>query len=94
MSKPIAYQHLTPTLTTKLYMKTTGHDFTRISISSREQEVLHLIAQEYSTKEIGEILYISYETAHTHRKNLLRKLNAKNAAGLIRIAFERGLLSI
>jgi len=94
MSTPVAYQHLTPTLTTKLYMKTSGRDFTRISISSREQEVLHLIAQEYSTKEIGEILYISYETVHTHRKNLLRKLNAKNAAGLIRIAFEKGLLSI
>jgi len=85
---------LTPKLSTRLYMKSDSQHSIQVSISSREQEVLHLVAQEYSTKEIGDILYVSYETAHTHRKNLLRKLRAKNAAGLIRIAFEKGLLSI
>jgi len=75
-------------------MKSDSQHSIQVSISSREQEVLHLVAQEYSTKEIGDILYVSYETVHTHRKNLLRKLRAKNAAGLIRIAFEKGLLSI
>lgn len=65
-----------------------------VSLSRREKEVLQLIALEYSTKEIADILHVCYETAHSHRKNLLRKLRAKNAAGLIRIAFEKGLLTL
>jgi len=63
-------------------------------ISAREREVLQMIAFEYSTKEIAQKLFIAYETAHSHRKNLLRKLQASNAAGLVRIAFERGLLQL
>jgi len=94
MNSPVTHEILTSKLTTRLRIKSTGGDYITISISSREQEVLHLIAAEYSTKEIAAILFISYETAHTHRKSLLRKLGARNAAGLIRIAFEKGLLSI
>ncbi len=63
-------------------------------ISMREQEVLYLIAYEHSTKEIAEKLHVCYETAHSHRKNLLRKLNARNTAGLIRVAFESGLMQV
>lgn len=63
-------------------------------ISVREQEVLYLIAYEHSTKEIAAKLHVCYETAHSHRKNLLRKLNAKNTAGLIRVAFESGLMRV
>ncbi|MEL6122996.1 MAG: helix-turn-helix transcriptional regulator, partial [Bacteroidota bacterium] len=66
----------------------------KTSITPREQEVLHLIAYEHSTKEIASKLYVSYETASTHRKNLMSKLGAKNAAGIVRLAFERGLMSI
>lgn len=64
------------------------------SITPREKQVLILIANEYSTKQIASELSVAYETAHSHRKNLLRKLDAKNAAGLIRTAFEKGLLHI
>ena len=63
-------------------------------ITPREQEVLHMIAWEYSTKEIAQKLYVSYETVHSHRKNLLRKLNASNVAGLVRIGFELGILRV
>jgi len=66
----------------------------KVQISKREQEVLSLISHEYSTKEIADILFISYETAHSHRKNLLRKLGARNSAGLIRKAFEQRMLSL
>lgn len=61
-------------------------------ISKRENEILQLIANEYSTKEIAKKLFIAYETAHTHRKNLLRKLKVRNAAGLVRIGFELGII--
>lgn len=63
-------------------------------ISQREQEVLFLIAHEYSTKEIADKLHVCYETAHSHRKSLLRKLKARNTAGLIRLAFEYGLMKV
>ena len=62
-------------------------------ISPREREVLHLIAYEYTAKEIASQLYISNHTAITHRKNLMEKLHVKNTAGLVRRAFELGLLS-
>ena len=63
-------------------------------ISRREQEVLHLIAHEKTSKEIAADLYISSHTAISHRKNLMEKLDVKNAAGLVRRGFELGLLSI
>lgn len=63
-------------------------------ITPREQEILHLIAYEYSSKEIANRLYVSYETVNTHRKNIMRKLEVKNVAGMIRTAFERNLLPL
>lgn len=63
-------------------------------ISHREQQVLHLIAQENTNREIAEKLYISNHTAITHRKHLLAKLAVRNSAGLVRRAFELGLLSL
>jgi DNA-binding CsgD family transcriptional regulator len=63
------------------------------TVSPREYEVLLLIANEHSTQEIAEALFVSFDTALTHRKNLLRKLCVKNAAGLVRVAFELALLN-
>lgn len=63
-------------------------------ISKRESQVLKLLADEYTTREIASHLYISVETASSHRKNLLSKLGSKNVAGLIRRAFELRILTI
>jgi len=63
-------------------------------ISHREQEVLMLVANECTTNEIAKKLYISTHTAITHRKHLLEKLGVKNTAGLVRRAFEVGILSV
>jgi DNA-binding CsgD family transcriptional regulator len=63
-----------------------------MNITTREREVLKLIAFEHSTIEIADVLYISSHTVTSHRKNLLHKLNAKNTAGLVRKGFELGLL--
>ena len=67
---------------------------TAILITPREREVLHLIAYEFSTKQIASKLFVSYETISTHRQNLMRKLNVKNTAGLVRVAFEQALLTL
>ena len=63
-------------------------------ISNREIEVLKMIAYEYTSKEIAEALFISTHTADTHRKNLISKMNVRNSAGLVRVAFEQGYLTI
>jgi DNA-binding NarL/FixJ family response regulator len=51
-------------------------------VSSRELEVLRLIAQEFSTTEIADRLFISPPTAESHRRNLIRKLGVKGSIGL------------
>ncbi len=65
-----------------------------LKLSPREEQVLRLIAYEYSSKLIAAELHISYETVHSYRKSLLRKLHAKNTAGMVRIGFETGLLRL
>jgi len=64
----------------------------RVGLTKREQEVLELIAYEYSTKEIAEKLFIGFQTVISHRKSLLKKMDVKNTAGLVRKAYEYGYL--
>jgi len=63
-------------------------------ISRREKEVLGLIIKEFTTQEIANELFISLKTVESHRSNLLSKLNARNTAGLVRIALENKLLEL
>jgi DNA-binding NarL/FixJ family response regulator len=58
----------------------------------RELEILRLIAQELTTLEISERLFISENTVETHRKNMLRKSDSKNWPGLIAWAYKQGIL--
>lgn len=62
-------------------------------LTRREKEVLQLIVEEFTTDEIAEKLFISSTTVISHRQSLLRKLNAKNTAGLVKAAYEFNLLS-
>lgn len=62
-------------------------------ISRRETEVLGLIIKEFTTQEIADKLFISLKTVESHRSNLLAKLNARNTAGLVRIAMENNLIA-
>lgn len=61
-------------------------------LSQRELSVLKLIAAERTTEEIAQELGITVNTVESHRRQLLQKLGARNSAGLVRIAMERGLL--
>jgi DNA-binding NarL/FixJ family response regulator len=62
------------------------------SLSKREKEVLKLIAQEYTTPEIAEELFLSKHTIESYRKNLISKLGVRNLAGLTKYAIKLGLL--
>lgn len=61
-------------------------------LSNREIDVLKLIAQEYSTNEIAEKLFVSVNTIESHRKSLIKKLDAKNVVGLIKFAMRYKLV--
>ncbi|MFT4972260.1 MAG: DNA-binding NarL/FixJ family response regulator [Saprospiraceae bacterium] len=65
---------------------------TKLKISRREKEVLQLIMQEFTTQEIANKLFVSIKTIESHRGSLLSKLNARNTAGLVRIAMEEEIL--
>lgn len=62
-------------------------------LSSREREIMHLIATGKSNKEIAALLNLSLYTVETHRRNLLEKLNLHNVAELILYAVRKGLIS-
>ena len=64
------------------------------SISPREQEILHLVAHERTSKEIASELYISTETVLSHRRNIMNKMNVRNVAGMVRVGMERGLVGV
>jgi|SRR6185437_14398278 len=61
-------------------------------LSTREKEILKLIAEEFTNIEIAEKLFISVRTVDTHRQNLLQKLDVKNTAGLVKYAIKSSLL--
>lgn len=63
-------------------------------LSPREQEVLRLIAEGCTSKEIAAKLFISVATVETHRTNLMSKLGVRNVAGLVLYAFQHGLLTL
>lgn len=61
-------------------------------LSSREIEVLKLVAQEFSTSQIAEKLFVSISTVDSHRKNIMVKLGVDNIVGLIKIAVKNNLI--
>jgi two-component system response regulator NreC len=73
----------------------TQHPMDRYDLlTSREREVLALLAEGCNNTEVGERLHISPRTAETHRTNLMRKLDLTTQADLLRYALQRGLISI
>ena len=63
-----------------------------VALTGREREILKLVAESNSTKEIAQKLTISVKTVDNHRTNLMRKLNLHDVASLTRYALEVGLI--
>ncbi|MCD6725662.1 MAG: response regulator transcription factor [Solirubrobacteraceae bacterium] len=61
-------------------------------LSPREQDVLKLIAEAHTSREIGELLHLSEKTVESHRASILRKLGMRNRVELVRYAIRRGLV--
>lgn len=61
-------------------------------LTAREREVLQLIAEGKTTKEIAKLLGVSVKTVESHRARLMDKLDIRQTAGLVRYAIRRGLI--
>lgn len=61
-------------------------------LTPRERQILQLVAEGKTTKEVARLLNISFKTAETHRNHIMKKLDIHEVAGLVRYAIHHGLL--
>ena len=89
--------YLTPAVSRQIvdgYMRRLdGKEEPVIELTPRQQEILQLMAQELSTKEIATRLFISEKTVLAHRAQMMHRLGVRDAAGLIRYAIRNGIIS-
>jgi DNA-binding NarL/FixJ family response regulator len=69
-----------------------GEDTSGIALTPRESEIVKLVAEGYSSKEIAEMLVISVKTVERHRANVLDKLGLRDRVALTRYAIRHGLI--
>ncbi|MCX5721379.1 MAG: response regulator transcription factor [Nitrospirae bacterium] len=62
-------------------------------LTPRQRDILRLVASGQTNREIAEVLEISVRTVEVHRFNLMRRLNVRNVAQLLRRALQLGLLA-
>jgi DNA-binding NarL/FixJ family response regulator len=91
--------YLSPTITPMIvreFVNPTRVDVTSATaeLSGREREVLQMIAEGRSTREIADSLFISVKTVETHRKNIMRKTDLHTVAELVKYAIRNGLTSV
>jgi DNA-binding NarL/FixJ family response regulator len=63
-----------------------------VPLTTREEQVVKLIAEAHTNAQIAEILYLSEKTVESHRANVLRKLGMRDRVELVRYAIRRGLV--
>ena len=67
-------------------------NFSRVALTSRQRQVLQLVAEGKTTKEVASLLGVSIKTAESHRSSLMEKLSIHETAGLVRYAIRIGLI--
>jgi two-component system, NarL family, response regulator NreC len=78
-----------PDLLAQQYGKGGDHEFSQ-PLTEREKQILTLIAEGKSSKQIGSLLFISPRTVQNHRANIMKKLNFKKSADLVKYAIQKG----
>jgi len=90
-------KYLSPAISTQLINRYEEHGPAREAspeqLTPRQREILQLIAEGHTTKEIATILGLSPKTVETHRTQLMERLNLHDVAGLVRYAIRIGLIS-
>ena len=69
-----------------------NRDRPAVELSSREQNVVQLVAEGYTNRSIGAVLDLSVKTVETHRASAMRKLGVSSAAELVRYAIRKNLI--
>ncbi|MHB0914786.1 MAG: response regulator [Thermoleophilia bacterium] len=64
------------------------------NLTDREREILTMVAEGYTNREIAEALFISVKTVETHKSNIMEKLNLHKRAELVRYAIRKGMLQL
>ncbi len=89
-SESVVFELMRLGLTNETPKEEIPQEFTQLS--EREIEIIRLIANEFSSTEIAEKLFIAPKTVETHRHNILRKVGVKNTVGLVKYAIKNGLI--
>jgi len=85
--------HLTPSISRTIVQAFLSKDeLPARAISDRERQVLQLVAEGKTTKEVASLLGISVKTAESHRSNMMEKLDIHDTAGLVRYAIRNGII--
>ena len=86
--------YLSPVISTAVVDAFLGKrtDLASDRLSLREREVLQLVAEGRTTKEVAGVLHVSVKTADSHRTRIMRKLDIHDTAGLVRYAIREGLI--
>jgi len=64
----------------------------RLALTCRERQVLQLVAEGFTSAQIGNRLTLGVRTVETHRAKVMRKLRVHTAAAMVRVALQNGLL--
>jgi DNA-binding CsgD family transcriptional regulator len=75
-----------------IFQKSYQNENIEHALSDREIEVLHLMGQGYTSKEIADSLFVSEHTIYKHRKNMLKKMNVKRSGDLLKKAMGAGII--
>lgn len=90
--KKVLSAHLTEKMIESLHENPKPREGEIPKITKREIEVVKLIAQEFTTQEIADALFVSTNTVATHKRNLFVKMDVKNSVGMIKKAVDWGLI--
>jgi DNA-binding NarL/FixJ family response regulator len=92
MSEEISMALLDQVISGENYTDLPNHSLPDFDISERELEVLKLIADGFTNMEIADRIFLSKRTIEGHRQSLIEKMNVKNTAELVKVAFQSGIL--
>jgi two-component system, NarL family, response regulator NreC len=71
-----------------------GEETSYDTLSDREREILKLIAEGKTNREMADLLYLSVKTVHVHRANLMRKLGMHDRTELVQYAIRKGIIGL
>lgn len=90
-SESVVFELMRLGLTDNIPKEEVPNEFSQLT--EREIDIIRLIADELSSNEIAERLFIAPKTVETHRHNIIKKLNVKNTVGIVKYAIKNGLVT-